>query len=202
EQYWPKRITEWATDGKFLREFLGNTSYGGGGVLDPWNKRRLFYGNLEFELDWAKGTTRLKNLTWPDGWEAPEQPVKIGERIYMVTRPYGPGPTIPVGIVYLYDKDRVKRVAAFGLANYWRALQTNGEVLAHLGKKVLEDHQFIWADRNGDGEVQLAEVTGGGERLPEPRPFQRQLGLHRIIEKVCTHTVRNCTGLCRGDAMC
>ncbi|MBM4038782.1 MAG: hypothetical protein FJ290_09725 [Planctomycetes bacterium] len=176
EQYWPKRITQWTTDGKFLREFLGNTSYGGGGVLDPWNKRRLFYGNLEFELDWEKGTTRLKNLTWADGWEAPEQPVKVGERVYMVTRPYGPGPTIPVGIVYLYDKDRVRRVAAFGLANYWRALQTNGEVLAHLGKKVLEDHQFTWADRNGDGEVQLAEIAFSPKKIQGISLINRDLG--------------------------
>jgi len=183
EQYWPKRITQWRVpiagngrDGKFLREFLGNTSYGGGGVLDPWNKRRLFYGNLEFELDWEKGTTRLKSLTWPDGWEAAEQPIQIGDRVYMVTRPNGPGPTIPVGIVYLHDKDRLKRVAAFGLANYWRALQTNGEVLAYLGKKVLEDFQFVWADRNGDGEVQLAEVTFAPKKIHGISLFNRDLG--------------------------
>ena len=175
-QYWPKRITQWTTGGKFLREFLGNTSYGGGGVLDPWNKRRLFYGNLEFELDWEKGATRLKNLTWPDGSEAGELPIKIGERTYMVTRPNGPGPTIPVGIVYLYDQDRLKRVAAFGLANYWRPLQRNAEVLAHLGKRVLEDHQFIWADRNGDGEVQLAEIAFSPKKIQGISLINRDLG--------------------------
>ncbi|MBM4031613.1 MAG: hypothetical protein FJ291_07490 [Planctomycetes bacterium] len=176
EQYWPKRISQWTTEGKFLREFLGNTSYGGGGVLDPWNKRRLFYGNLEFELDWEKGATRLKNLTWPDGWEAGELPIKIKGRVYMVTRTHEPGPTIPVGIVYLYEKDRLKRAAAFGLANYWRPLQRNGGVLAHLGKRVLEDHQFIWADRNGDGEVQLAEVAFSPKKVSGLSLFNRDLG--------------------------
>ncbi len=175
-QYWPKRIVQWTTDGRFLREFLGNTSYGGGGVLDPWNKRRLFYGNLEFELDWDKGTTRLKNLTWPNGWEAGELPIKIGERVYMVTRTREPAPDIPVGIVYLYEKGHLRRVAAVGLANYFAALRTP-EILAHLGKRVLEDYQFIWSDRNGDGEPQLAEVTFSPKRIHGVSLFNRDLGV-------------------------
>lgn len=177
-QYWPKRIVQWATtpEPKFLREFLGNTSYGGGGVLDPWNKRRLFYGNLEFELDWQTGKSRLKNLTWPNGWEAGELPVKLGERVYMVTRTREPASDIPVGIVYLYERDHLRRVAAVGLANYFAALRTP-EILAHLGKRVLEDYQFIWSDRNGDGEPQLAEVTFSPKRIHGVSLFNRDLGV-------------------------
>ena len=190
-QYWPKRIVQWTTDGKFLREFLGNTSYGGGGVLDPWDKRRVFYGNLEFELDWQTGAhagglgsaeagtrvgaTRLKNLTWDNGWDAGELPIKIKDRVYMVTRTREPASDIPVGIVYLYEKDHLKRVAAFGLANYFAALRTP-EILGHLGKKVLEDFQFIWCDRNGDGEPQLAEVTLSPKRIHGVSLFNRDLG--------------------------
>ncbi|HPD14813.1 MAG TPA: hypothetical protein PLE19_07680 [Planctomycetota bacterium] len=175
-QYWPKRIVQWTTDGKFLRELLGNTSYGGGGVLDPWNKRRVFYGNLEFELDWDKGATRLKNYTWPNGWEAGELPVKIGDRVYMVTRTREPASDIPVGIVYLYERDHLRRVAAVGLANYFPALRTP-EILGHLGKQVLEDFQFLWSDRNGDGEPQLAEVTFSPKRIHGVSLFNRDLGV-------------------------
>src|SRR5699024_2156446 len=51
-QYWPKRVSVWSTDGTFRKELLGNTSYGGGGVLDPEDLTRIFYGPLEFKLDW------------------------------------------------------------------------------------------------------------------------------------------------------
>ena len=62
--YWPKRVSVWSTDGTFKKEFLGPTQYGGGGVLDPYDKTKLYYGPLEFELHWEKGATRLKNLMW------------------------------------------------------------------------------------------------------------------------------------------
>ena len=180
-QYWPKRISQWsAAEGKHHQDFLGNTSYGGGGVLDPWDKRRLFYGNLEFELDWQTGKSRLKNLTWENGWEAGELPVKIGDRVYVVTRPNGPAADIPVGIVYLYEKDHLRRVAAVGLANYFSALRTP-EILAHLGKKVLEDFQFIWSDLNGDGQVQLAEVAFSPKRIHGVTRFNRDLGVQAGI---------------------
>ena len=38
--YWPKRVSLWSNDGTFLKEFLGPTEYGGGGCLDPGDKRR------------------------------------------------------------------------------------------------------------------------------------------------------------------
>ena len=61
--YSPKRISCFSPEGKFLREYLGPTQYGGGGVLDPGDKARMFYGPLEFEIDWKTAATRLKNLT-------------------------------------------------------------------------------------------------------------------------------------------
>ena len=64
DEYWPKRVALFAADGTFEREFLGNTPYGGAGVLDPFDKRRMFVGPLEFELDWKTGHSRLKNLSW------------------------------------------------------------------------------------------------------------------------------------------
>jgi len=162
--YWPKRISQWSLDGRHLGDFFGNTPYGGGGVLDPWDKRRLLISNLEFELEWQKGTTRLKNLTWLGDSDPGELPIHIKDRIYHVTRPWNPDPDMPVGVVYLYEKDHLKRVAAVGLANYFPALRTP-EVLSSLGKKVLEDYQFTWSDRNGDGKVQKDEVVFTPKRI-------------------------------------
>jgi len=51
---WPKRISVWASDGTFIREYLGPSTYGGmGAVADPRDKTRVF-GNPNL---W--GTARL-----------------------------------------------------------------------------------------------------------------------------------------------
>ncbi|NQT19248.1 MAG: hypothetical protein HQ592_06055, partial [Planctomycetes bacterium] len=39
----PRRVTKFKTDGTFVKELLGNTHYGGGGTLDPYDKTRLYY---------------------------------------------------------------------------------------------------------------------------------------------------------------
>ena len=158
--YWPKRITLWSVDGTFKREFLGNTPYGGGGSLDPFDKRRIFFGPLEFEIDWDKGTTRLKNLLFWEGggWEAGDVPTQIDGRTYLTTpRAGGNGPATSCGIVYLYEKDHIRRVAAMGHADSFSPLQ-KPEVRKALGYKPLPDYEFLWSDLNGDGEVQPGEI--------------------------------------------
>ncbi len=159
KSYWPKRVACFKTDGTHLRDYLGPTEYGSGGVLDPGDKRRLFYGPMEFELDWEKRTSRLKNLTWDpaQGREAGEMPVYVNSRKYMVNRPRGSHNTMNAGIVYIYEKDRLRRVAAVGYADAFSGLRRQ-DIIDKLDGKLLTRLQFIWTDRNGDGDVQFAEV--------------------------------------------
>ena len=178
-QYWPKRVTLWSTDGTLKREFLGNTAYGGGGVLDPEDKTRLFYGPLEFAIDWQTGASRLKNLTLGPGWSdlatAGEVPFRAGGRTYLVNR--ANFLDMHCGVVYLYEKDHLRPVAAMGLALYFDPLK-RPEVLSRLSNN-LADQKFIWCDRNGDGQVQADEV------ILSPKPadmhgltnFNRDLGV-------------------------
>ena len=175
--YWPKRVSLWSLDGKLKKEFLGPTCYGGAGCLDPWDKRRLFYGNLEFELDWDKGTSRLKNLTWPDGYEAGDVPIRVNGRTYLVTPKFSTYPYLDCGIVYLYEGDHLKRAAAMGVANYFKPLDTP-ELRDALGNRVLTDYEFLWSDLNEDGEVQASEVQFWPRRKGESALsiFDRQLG--------------------------
>jgi hypothetical protein len=153
--YYPKPITLWGVDGTFKKEFLGNTGYGGGGCLDPYDKSRLFYGPLEFQLDWKAGTTRLKNLTWWGDSPAGETPIRIQDRTYLVTRPTFLGQS--VGVVYLYESDHLRRVAAIGSAGRFPPLRTS-EILGTLGKRAIGYFEFLWSDRNGDGNPQTDEV--------------------------------------------
>lgn len=170
----PKRTSVWTTSGKFIRDLLGNTAYGGGGCLDPWDKTRLFYGPMEFELDWKTRETRLKNITWLGDSPAGEMPIRIGDRTYLVTRPmFG---RQECGVVYLYEKDHLRRVAAMGLANFFDPLRKR-EIITALGNSVLADYEFIWADLNGDGDAQLNEVTFAPRQIKNVGRFDETLAL-------------------------
>jgi hypothetical protein len=154
-QYHPKRITVWSTQGELIREHLGNTPYGGGGVLDPLDKNRLFYGPMEFELDWKTGLSRIKYLHWLGQTPPGEMPLVIEGRNYLVTRPEFAEQAI--GVVYRYEQGQAQLVAAMGQADKFAPLKETS-LLNQLGNKPLAQSSFLWTDVNGDGQVQAAEV--------------------------------------------
>lgn len=174
-QYFPKRITVWSTAGKFLKELLGNTAYGGGGVLDPEDKTRLVYGTLEFQLDWKTGLSKLKNLLLvKPGWVPAEVPVRVNNRLYFVTRPMFA--EMQAAVVYLYENDHLKPVAAVGPAAPFDPLK-RPDLVTRLGQKSLTDVKFIWADRNGNGEVDLEEVI----LSPKPKNMYGMTNFNRDL---------------------
>ena len=185
----PRRIVQFKTDGTYVREFLGNTHYGGGGVLDPYDKSRVYWKDVVFELDWTTGTSRVLSLLSLNYWEASPWsdnafrgdlvPVVVGGRKYLVTCPLSYGERQGVGVVYVYDEKTMtmRMAAAVGFAESFPFLNTP-DYLAQLGGKPLQQFRFTWTDRNGDGTVQQDEVTFA------PRPdadglgrFDRDLGV-------------------------
>ncbi|MHC4884142.1 MAG: NHL repeat-containing protein [Planctomycetota bacterium] len=174
----PKRQSVWTLDGKHIRDHLGNTSYGGGGCLNPWNKRQLFYADsnatLEFELDWDTGLTRLKAIPWLGDAKGGEFPVRIGERLYLTTRPrFG---TQGCGIVYLYEDGLMRPVAAIGQATYYPPLRSN-EIQQSLKGRPLGELTFVWSDLNGNGVPNADEVTFSEHRYIGVSAFDRELGM-------------------------
>lgn len=163
-QYHPKRVTVWSTDGQFKKELLGNTPYGGGGVLDPWDKSRLFHGPLEFAIDWKTGQSSLKNLTWLGPTRPGERPFHIDGRLYLTTRI--DLHEMPCAIVYRYDNGRAILAAAMGVASAFEPLKSP-DVIARLGGQALTTQKFLWTDRNGDGQVQVEEVR----LTPRPKDY-------------------------------
>ena len=153
--YHPKRISQWTIQGRHLKDFYGPTRYGGNGVLDPYDKRRLYVGPCEFELDWQTGKVRLKNYLWL-GWTYNALiPIKVNKRTYMVTPSYFNAQAC--GIVYLREKDQLRMVAAMGCAGGFSYLK-EPQIQDALGYPTLPDKKFIWYDRNGDGKLQAKEV--------------------------------------------
>jgi len=174
DTYYPKRIAQFTTQGEFIKETYGPTRYGGNGVLDPYDKRRLFLDRLEFELDWDAGTVRLKNLTTL-GPHAGEVPIRVDGRTYLVTRPMFAEQQC--GVVHLYEKDRTRMVAAVGRADAFHPLGY-ADVMRDLGNVALPAWRFIWCDRNGDGKVQAAEVKlSPSEGMYGLANFNRDLGI-------------------------
>ncbi len=172
--YWPKRVSLWSKDGQFLKEFLGPTEYGGGGCLDPGDKKRLFYGPLEFELDWATGKTHLKNLTSLDGADTGDVPRRVNNRLYLVNTKPTNNPNY--GLVYLHEGDHVRIVAAMGIAGYCKPL-LDPKLVKAFGGKTLIDYQCVWSDLNGDEQVQPEEVQLWPKAKGNtPVVFDNQLG--------------------------
>ena len=172
----PKRASLWGVDGTFKKDMLGNTGYGGGGCLDPFEKSRLYYKGLEFALDWKTGSTALKNVLWQGNARAGEQAIRIKDRDYLVTRPMFL--TQPEGIVYLRKNDRLECVAAMGAAGGFPLLRT-AAIIEKLGRQPLGSFDFVWSDRSGDGIPQPDEVEffRQGKLAATPGRFDETLGL-------------------------
>ena len=58
DSYRPKRTSVWK-DGKWQRDFIGDTGYGGGGVINPLDPTMAFYNGMQFEIDIDKRTWKL-----------------------------------------------------------------------------------------------------------------------------------------------
>ncbi len=155
----PRRIVQYDAKGKFVREFYGNTHYGGGGVLDPDDKSRLFYHHIEFAIDWKTGQSRIKNMLAE--W-MPENcvPVRYKGHTYLTTTPLSHRATQSVGVVYRHDADQgtATLAAAFGEANGFEQLKTPAILKLLETGKVLQEYTFLWSDTNGDGAVNADEV--------------------------------------------
>lgn len=187
----PRRVMRFKTDGTFLQDYFGGANYGGGGVLDPYDKSRFWFKNMLFKLDWDKGTTRLQALVSMNRDEASVwggdasfrlswMPIKYQERLYLVSAPHSYLPTMAVGSVYLFDEKTAttRLVAALGAAEAFPYVRTV-EAQERLGGKPFGAFNFLWSDRNGDGQVQLTEVdfTPRGPDAANLGPFARDLSV-------------------------
>lgn len=187
----PRRVSHFRQDGTFVQDFLGNPGYGGGGTLDPYDKTRLYYLDMRFHLDWETGKTRLDSemsakgreeaSSW--GWNLIRNKVEaimVEGRRYLVTAPLI-APTIdnPFQVVCVYDEKakRLRMAAAVGDGGAFPYLQ-KPEFLRATGGKPLGGFSFIWADRNGDGEVQAAET------VLTPKPKNEKVWVGRADAKL------------------
>ncbi len=183
----PKRISQWTTDGKFLRDFLGNTEYGGGGCLDPYDKTKVYYsdvsngkhGVMEFQLDWENHKTKISKLLYYGNIKGGEYPIKVNGQLYLVSRPRFARQGY--GSVFLYKGDKIVPVAAMGDASSFVPFN-DSKILKSLGAKLPADMLFHWSDLNGDGNIQVDEIIFMDKPKEQSRYFvswfDHELGIH------------------------
>jgi hypothetical protein len=192
----PKRVSVWSPEGKFLKEFIGPTQYGGGGRVDPRDPSRIYYNGMEFSLDYKSGNWSLKRIlsrtvlppSRPYGQGArfdargqaaftlagpsgaiglPDLPVYLNGRQYMVLPHQEPG----LLFIGEFRKDRVVPLTVMGRAERWWPLANDPALRKLAGDRFLENLSFAWSDRNGDGVPQPDEVALYDFRLgPNPWP--------------------------------
>ena len=175
EDFQPKRVSVWNTDGTLWKAFYGPQQYGGGGSLDPRDPARFSYDGMEFKLDWKKGEATLARVYCrrdPDCFQMaarcapPESPLYFNGHRYL-TNVFNSSPTGGHGSAFVFlDKgDIAVPVAGIGRATDWDILKGDAFKSRWPEGIDLNSNQeknraiFIWSDLNADSRVQPDEVT-------------------------------------------
>ena len=161
---YPKRLSQWrADDGSFVRAWYGPPKYGGGGAIDPHDKRRFFYaeydrgGGIQFDLDWEKGESKVRSIFWrPERFEetvpgpAPERACTVAGRTFLTNCFNGQ---------LRYNQDRGAAI--------WRLDPDEiARPVAVLGNAAdLNHHQWGWADEAPGCHQRPLEGQGPGPHL-------------------------------------
>ncbi len=183
---YPRRVSVWGGDGRLVRDYVGNTGYGGTGTfLHDQDPTLAYYGPVEMKLDLEQRTWKVQRVLWVPDESAGEQfAVPTGShahphrfrsaasgkvREYMFSPPYRRSEPY---VVYMEnDQGEWRPVAAIGLLG-----QISGE-LAYKDAKVIRQPEgeyagrnaydgYFWNDANGDGKVQFSEV----QIIPAAKP--------------------------------
>lgn len=191
QDFLPKRVSVWTTDGAFVKAFYGPPKYGGGGALDPEDRNCFYYaeetrGLMAFTLDWKTGTSHVasvldrSDVSEPD---APERPwdgcarpqvafyrdtrklFSFGKKQRFFTNSYNGNPTggaSPALIFGVFD-GLLRPVAAAGYANAC-ALFKSDAFKPFWPKGVKVDTKDPWRDDGKDMAFFIwSDLNGDGQ---------------------------------------
>ncbi len=195
----PRRISLWERDGRFVKALYGNANYGGGGMLDAGDRNRGYIsqggGALQLRLDWEKGESHVEKILWLPGeqtlprlsYHIPYARV-MGHAVYRGGRRFlsnaystaaGGGNHSDNTITLWREDDRGLPVlaASLGSANMWDVLKQ--PAFAGRWPEGLNPNSdfalYSWSDLNGNGQVDPEEVqivaNPEWRRLGNPNTF-------------------------------
>ena len=145
--YKPKRVSVWK-DGKWISDFIGDTFYGGGGVINPLDPTTAFYKDMQFKIDIDKGTWTLRQI----GLVMPKNASDYGI-VYPADRPENFTGYIHVckGKAYLIN-DKPRQIFKERKDGRWI-------LCMHMD----QTNKIAWTDMNDDGIVQENEIVRGAK---------------------------------------
>ncbi|RMD77678.1 MAG: hypothetical protein D6820_11180, partial [Lentisphaerae bacterium] len=165
-----KRTSVWNRQGKCINQVLGPTVYGGGGDIDPHNENRFFYKGKEFLRDPKTGKIRLVKIIWRSdnpaydlffekaahnfGGAAPAYPFYHNGKLFFTSwQGWAAAHNI---MIWLYDRDHVRPVAAIGTIPDWLRQRVEGRSGdPKFGKKVasarIKRIDFTWGGAPAKG---------------------------------------------------
>lgn len=161
-QNYPRRIVQYDAKGKLVKEIFGNTMYGGGGGgnINRYDPTGMWYGGVEFGLDWKNHRSSVRGLLSKDlGGDLVAMRVAGRPETYLTTAPLSLSDRQSHGIVYLYDEGKrtVRMVAAMGSAEFFEPLRRS-PIVSMLKGAVPQEFVFTWSDRNGNETAEPDEV--------------------------------------------
>jgi len=176
----PKRFSVWNRDGKFAREFVGPSFYGGTtGYFDPDDPTIAYASSTKFKLDYKtrsyKPIASLGRNDRPGAvfWDNVEGHFyKLngnadGIRRYFVSK----GGAYSILTVFAVEPDRLRALAAIGTVGSIKDRFIGEQAARKPPQKITgakDTDWFSWSDRNGDALVQddelqvIASPTGSG----------------------------------------
>ena len=145
----PKRTSVWK-DGAWQRDFIGDTYYGGGGLINPLDPTMAFYNGMRFKIDLDKGTSQLVEvgLVMPEGGAQhgiAAGRADVGETEYL---------NAYQGRAYLhFCRNPARQI-------YRQRADGRWALCVHIDPA----KKLAWMDLNDDDKVQDNEVVRGGEK--------------------------------------
>ncbi len=180
ETFNPKRTSVWQRDGKFVKDFVGTTSYAGAGAINPHDPTMAFADSTVYRLDIETGAWRPVYSLGSRG-DGDLFPCYVDSRIRCV---------VAEGRTYVYGTDTARGASEVHVmlcdGGEWRSVAHMGRVPGPKDARIeqwkkyesplFQGHDgefYIWCDRNSDALVQAEEMEFG--QLPTRSYYWGQL---------------------------
>ena len=178
----PKRLSVWdAASGKFKRDYIGPTPYGGGTFfwIDPAEPEVMHTMGCRFRIDWATGKTEilgseLRRMSAdqpfvPNGNSCMGSGVRVFQHDGVEYIAAASGRSV---VILRKQGEIYQPVAAVGGLHRWTTDDGTGETTwdSDIGRHLYKNRRpepfrghagdnYAWSDLNGDGLVQAEELT-------------------------------------------
>lgn len=163
----PKRTSVWdVKTGELLKDLSGTTTYAGAGAINPFDATMAFSDDTVYRLDWKTGAYKavysIGKSDHPDAIFPPSvhsitsRVVKREGRTYVYTSGAARG-SREVHVMMFDGKDW-RSVAHLGLVVQGKDTKGDFAKYQHPFFAGRDGQRYSWADENGDGIVQPAEL--------------------------------------------